>query len=638
MADFFCDISAIGNEYQAYADTPTTWGVPQDGNGRAGPGHSAAVAIATIDVAGCSASGTGTIGVLGVTVSSTLNASGSALATAIANAINAATTTANTSTISSLGLALNRIVFARVDPGLNTRVQIMMRIAGTDWNGMTPTQANISPAATIGAFSGGADGPFAYIMQTNAVFGRTAITGYGIWTAAAAGVTDPGMTDVIHVRTRRSGVDFAIEVAPTNNLNGHNWRATNYLYDNGTVWPGDNGKLTATLFFNSVYSSLTWNIGINGSAGATVSHVSRGYRNLDLIWRTNSGSSIHRLHSQNSDKRSVWVRCGIIQYGITNSTCRLYDDAGGTTTNVTAEFLDCFIHCKQVLRTYMGSSASGSTGCYFKFNGTVVEIESATAPIAALCSIGTAGQNKVEYIGGRIYDTNGVYNCASPFSINAGNASIEAICDSVFGVTDVYAGFTASVANQAKLIWSSPEGPYKGFRHETPQFVVDWKGDGTFPHCGAQRLTGDYWSHRVTWTSAPTLGRSVTPLKLAVFHRTATAVRTVRVDLFTPDATPFYLDEFDVAVSYIDDTGTARTEWVAGTNDRALSGSASRQLVPEGGATWTANGVVGYTGRKFELTTQYPVAQNTEITVRVGLCAPRGTSIVFYVSPRVVVT
>lgn len=79
MAEFYLDVSAVGNEYQAYADTPTTWGVPQDGNGKAATGGT--VAIATIDCNGASASGTGTVGVLGVTVSSTLNASGAALAT-----------------------------------------------------------------------------------------------------------------------------------------------------------------------------------------------------------------------------------------------------------------------------------------------------------------------------------------------------------------------------------------------------------------------------------------------------------------------------------------------------------------------------------------------------------------------------
>ena len=83
MADFYCDISAIGNEYQAYADTPTTWGVPQDGNGKAGPGHSAAVAIATIDCTSAAGDGAQTLSILGVSVSNTSTGSGATLAASL---------------------------------------------------------------------------------------------------------------------------------------------------------------------------------------------------------------------------------------------------------------------------------------------------------------------------------------------------------------------------------------------------------------------------------------------------------------------------------------------------------------------------------------------------------------------------
>ena len=94
MTDFFCDVSAIGNEYQAYNDTPT-WGagstdkpLPQDGNGLAGPGHSASVAIAVINCTSASASGAGQLFVMGQSISATLTGSGSTLASSIVTAIN----------------------------------------------------------------------------------------------------------------------------------------------------------------------------------------------------------------------------------------------------------------------------------------------------------------------------------------------------------------------------------------------------------------------------------------------------------------------------------------------------------------------------------------------------------------------
>ena len=148
MAEFYCDLSAIGAEYDPYADTPTTWAKPQDGNGKAGPGHSAAVAIGTIDCASASASGAGVLAVLGVTVSSTLTGSGATLAANIVAAINAATG-ATGSSYSALLLPLNRLVFARQMPGTPTLVQIMLRIAGADWNGFNHTTAGTWGATPV---------------------------------------------------------------------------------------------------------------------------------------------------------------------------------------------------------------------------------------------------------------------------------------------------------------------------------------------------------------------------------------------------------------------------------------------------------------------------------------------------------
>jgi len=233
MAEFYCDISAIGAEYEAYSDTPTTWAKPQDGNGRAGPGHAAAVAIGTINCAAASASGAGTLAILGVTVSSTLTGAGATLAANIVTAINAASGAAG-STYSALLLPLNRLVFARQQPGTATMVQIMLRIAGSDWNGFTHTTAGTwATTPTMGAFAGGADGPFAYLYNTTTVFGRAAGTtgtagpGYGLFFVATGSVGDPGVNDVVHVRTRRSGSNLTAATWSTNGAASATWKARN---------------------------------------------------------------------------------------------------------------------------------------------------------------------------------------------------------------------------------------------------------------------------------------------------------------------------------------------------------------------------------------------------------------------------
>jgi hypothetical protein len=245
MANFYLDVSAIGNEYQSYADIPATWGVPQDGNGLAGPGHSASVAIATISCNEASASGTGTLSVLGVTVSSSLNGTGSILATNIADAINASTTAVSASYCSAT-LGLKYLVYARVNPVLNTEVQIMLRIAGEDWNGITPAHTDITGLSVV-AFTGGANGPFAYWWNTSTVFGKTlasnaTTTSYGLLTQFSPGVLNPTADDVVFVRTSRGGVNLNAGYITTTNIWQQTAKSRTYVFDDGEVWAGDDGQ------------------------------------------------------------------------------------------------------------------------------------------------------------------------------------------------------------------------------------------------------------------------------------------------------------------------------------------------------------------------------------------------------------
>ena len=95
--------------------------------------------------------------------------------------------------------------------------QIMLRIAGVDWNGMTHTTAGTwGTVPTMGAFAGGADGPFAYFINNSAIFGKAAHTG-GIFTAKSLAVNDPSPTgtDPILARTERDGVSLSCVLTST---------------------------------------------------------------------------------------------------------------------------------------------------------------------------------------------------------------------------------------------------------------------------------------------------------------------------------------------------------------------------------------------------------------------------------------
>ena len=269
MADFYCDTSAVGNEYQAYAATPT-WGalstdkpLPMDGSGLAGPGHSAAVAIAELQITVLPADGN-TLAIAGSTITAKTTAAAKnqwtitgAISTCITNlrdlintfGTGAAQCDAATSTSAcKLALALPYWCYARVKPGTTDTLQIATRIAGNDLNHAVNSAVAISSSGwgtppTITQFAGGANGPFAYLMNTATVFGKsdgqasTVGPAYGIFFAAAPGPSEPGVSDAVSVRTKRSSGNLALSwtVAASGAIS-MTWKARNYVFDDGTKW------------------------------------------------------------------------------------------------------------------------------------------------------------------------------------------------------------------------------------------------------------------------------------------------------------------------------------------------------------------------------------------------------------------
>ncbi len=311
MADFYLDISAVGNEYQAYAAAPT-WGAlatdkpaPQDGNGKAGPGHSAAVSIAEIQLTALPADGN-TLAIAGATLTAKTTAAaknqwtiGASIATCVSNLVSLLNTygtsasqcdAAVSSSVCALVLALPYWQYARVKPGTTDTLQIATRIAGSDLNHAANSNVAITSSGwgtppTITQFAGGADGPFGYAFNSSAtIFGKSANTAasalpaYGVFFAAAPGPSDPGASDVVHIRSRRSGVDLSASWSNSATASG-TWKQRSYLADNGTVWSGDNGKITFT--FKNVNSSSTTHAFYVASAGF-ISFASRGQYNLEF--------------------------------------------------------------------------------------------------------------------------------------------------------------------------------------------------------------------------------------------------------------------------------------------------------------------------------------------------------------------
>lgn len=631
MAEFYLDVSAVGNQYQPYADTPATWGVPQDGNGLAATGG--AVAVATIDCAGASASGTGTVGVLGVTVSSTLNASGAALATAIVTAINASAT-ATTATYSAALLPLNRLVFARVNPGVSTEVQIMLRIAGTDWNGMTPTRANITGGG-VTAFTGGADGPSAYLCSTSTnLFGKTA-RGYGLLTQLkVASALDPGAAaDVIHVRTRRGGADLQVLMTETATRYDWTWApaASNrqFLFDDGTVWAGDAGQFTLNLFSTVAISG--GHNSIRFPAGIVVSMSSRSGERARILMDVRAGSFAYIARFVNGSEglhldgvvveESALAVAGLQLQAFESSNSKWFMRGGRWIAKGARQL----------------GGAGANPGCRVSYEDVEFEYFGLTGNVSGIINLagGGASDQQFRFAGCAFKDRNGVYSITSPVAGGASfpNAAVIVEFDGCTGVDAVASGWAGTVQDYGRqLVWEN-FGPSRDWRVESGVWLAEWRAGQNFPTLNSLLPGGQPWSAKVMLRNVSVWGVPQKVLKLPGYYRDTTATKAVTLEFLAQQA--FSRSQLGLLLAYIDNNDVVRYQSTMLSQGQHLATPVSCDT---SAAAWTLNGQTGYTAYKLALTTAFPIKQGTEFVAWVLFTGPLAADQTIYFDAEVGLT
>lgn len=631
MADFYLDISAVGNEYQAYADTPTTWGIPQDGNGKAGPGHAAAVAIATVDCTSAVGDGAQTLSILGVSVANASSGSGATLAASLVTSING-TTTATTATYCKALLPLNKLIFARQKPDELAKVQIMLRIAGADWNGIPTTHAGFTTGPTITDFSGGADGPFAYLICSTNVFGKTA-PAYGILsTVKSAGTSEPGTSDWINVRTRRAGSDLSVEftgaAVSINTVPGDGVRKL--LFDDGSVWSGDNGQLTLALTNTSGGDALKFNGAPNGYSGQ-----------LYLVGKSKTAYSF-RLYIKTTSTQPISLGASFSSQRYYFENVLIEEDP--TTSN--AGFVayisqsDCIINytrCKFILkgsRTLATITANGQIK--WQFLNCEVAYFGLTANATELVYVSPGNGASVEFIGCRFYDVNGVYSVVNPIgSVSASSNSYRVTFDSCTGITDVASNAAARFWDgDRQLTWEN-FGPYRDWRIETGCWLAEWRNGQNFATLSALLPRSNTpWSIK---TLLRNVGEKTITHRIARMlgvHLDSTAVRTVAVKFLAQRQ--FTDVELGLLVTYIDENDVVRFQSTLGGMLDSMNGTGAN--IPTSADTWTLNGQTGYTAYKLSLTTGYPVKTNTDINVYVLWTGTLPSDQTLFINPEVLLT
>lgn len=623
MANFYLDISAIGNEYQAYTDVPTTWAVPQDGNGKAGPGHTAAVAIATIDVAGCTGT-SASVGVMGVSLTG-LSATGAALATAIAAAINASAT-AVSATYSTILLPLNKLVYARVNPGLSTQVQIMLRIAGVDWVGFTPTQSSISPAATITNFAGGADGPFAYLFNAPTVFGKTVGT-YGLMFYKPGSVTEPGATDVTHVRTQRSGTDLTITATTTSmSITSVTAALRNFRYDNGSIWAGDNGVLKLDFSMTSSGTQQSWRTppGIHKCAAPYNFNF-----NVNLV----GAAASLTLSSAANTLNPATVYDGVkFSEGTapTNATGLIV--AGNTGSSAAqGEFTNCWMSYAAPRVIVNGTSCSNTNT---KFTKCKFSAATMSGKWTGFINVTNAGLNASEFIvemRGCEFDATNAFKADSPVVGTLGNGRI--VLDSVSNLDFSVAGFTPSMQYPSATFLYVDPSENRQFRYECKTHIVDWQANGTYPTLTAMLPSGVLWSQRVLWQTVISPSHTVAALKTALYYKGGDGAKTVTWEFLIPSTFAPTQSDMGMLLRYQDDTGAIKHVTTLGDWMDTLQGVAP---AVETSTTAWANIPAGFVKRKFSATVS--LKNNTEIVATLILAATPASQQTLYFHPELAIS
>ncbi len=545
-------------------------------------------------------------------------------------------------------LPLNRFVYARVKPGggaNNSIVQIMSRFAGADlnYNAGANTSARVTNTFNNTAmtspvdFAGGADGPFAYLNAPIASFGKN-LSLWGMWTSNKAGTpTDPGAaTDIIHVRTKRTSnltVSFTVSsggFAITTPASTHR----NFLFDDGTIWSGEDGQLQFNPTSNGVFSSMN-----AATANFTLRVAARKKYGLKITYTANSTT----YHLMLGNGALLFTALENVQFAEGSSTTRIFVYTGGSSTNIS------FKGCKfdyAVSHTMLSNSGITSADyasfyrwddCEFTWTGVGTNVTGLFA-VSNPASVGTVS---LMWSKCRFIVDSGNYKVTAPVtngSLWGYGAQLQVTFEQCSGMSDCSVGVAAAVYPPAGFfLWESPDSD-RQFRYECSNYIIDWLGSSVHPYYNATLPSGNAACHRIAWETArmPSL-RPVKVGKYAAFHRSATAARTITLEVLAPTAEIPSTSQCFMVVKYISG-GAVVVESTAKPYALEAAGLATDMVAGVGTGSWTLNGLTGASSVKLTLTTASSVDINTMITADLYLQGPPASNRSIYVNPDLQVT
>lgn len=658
MADFYLDTSAIGNEYQAYAATPT-WGAqatdvpaPMDGNGKAASAVSAAVAVAEIQLTAQPAD-TNTLTIAGATITAKTSvaaknqfAIGASIAATVTNIVALLNTygTGNNQCDAAVNsgscvllLALPYWQFARVKPGTTDTIQIATRIAGADLNQASNSNVTISSSGwatppTLTQFAGGADGPFAYFSNASTVFGKTFNT-YGLMVAKSPGPSEPGATDTIHIRSKRSSTNTSCSLSSSTGYTLVPPAATSrsFLADNGTVWSGDDG-----VFQLNVTVTANVSVGLRSVASYRLKIAARKKYGFKITWTGNNtgytmvigtGSTnevFHNVEFVEATAASVLY----LHEGGANSWCIVYSGCKITYASshrVTSGFNS---------NTY--SISFRVIDCIFVWSGVGANITALHEVQSSASYSGLISYNNCQFsVDGGAYAVAGVVAGVSSYGIG----SLAILFENCLGMSNPSVGIPASTSNASGAFMWDDCGAKRPFRIETSNLTLEWVDNGTMPTYNATLPSGEAYGHRMSWETARlSPDRPQKVARYSTFFKDTAAAKTVTLELLVPTAEIPTKAQLAIFVKY---TGNDDAIYYETTHEPyAMQEAGVATALPDGVGTgsWTLNGVTGVSSKKLALTTAQSVKPNTEISAELWVFGPPGSNRSIYINPDLVIS
>lgn len=665
MADFYLDHGAYGLASNRIGlDAPTTWGVPQEGDGtektastaasvaeiliNAVPTASETIVIAGATITAAAALGTNTFA-RGATTADT--------ATNIVALINHAsnfTNTVGTSVVRTTGITTNanqgrNLFYARVKPGQSSTVQIMFCIGSTALDHANNTNVAITTsgwgtAPTITQFTGGVSGCFGWFINTVAL-GRSsslAVNSYGalmsnptVVKSGASSVYTTAYPDRIYVRTG-SGQQVAVNLGTSNVARLA--AATNtyhFVFDSNTQWTGDSGtgvfelRVTNTSTFTLTFAPL------NSIGGRARFQALRQGGFKVTSYTTGASLSSFIMPAAASNGEALYENCTFEEDP--SGTAGLYALGASGNLHVTVSFHSCVFN-------YLKASAVGRTvfpwqniawnrhltirNCVFNFNYTGV-----AAPTVGIVTISgslTSFDQTVIVSGGRV---TGLGAYSQPFvTLSAGWSVNETCMTRVFveGVSGAEVGVSGLAPWQDwspgntpfnRTIFTSSPGLGGAWRLETSNGAADWVPGQGLPTLGGLSPGGIAVCQRVFWLPSVGQGKSLgfTAPALRQQSRGSDGTKTIVLEMLVPSAITYDFADIRFELQYVDTSGIVQLESKTG-NDIVSSAQ-----------SWTnAGSYPGHTAKKVTFTTAQAVKQYTDVNIEVTLLDPCPTGSLAY--------